>query len=682
MSQTIFLFECGAYPGVANNGSAVWLSMPKDRPFRLVSDYEPAGDQPQAVEKLVDGLRHDERFQTLLGVTGSGKTFTLANVITQSTRPTLVISHNKTLAAQLYSEFKGFFPDNAVEYFVSYYDYYQPEAYIPQTDTYIAKDASINEEIEKLRLSATSSLVSRRDVVVVASVSCLYGLGSPEDFEAMRASVSIDAEMERDDLLRRLIEIQYDRNDIAPERGCFRAAGDTVDIHPSYRDDYIRAEFWGNIVERITRRDALTHKILEELEDAVIFPAKHFVMPHDRIKSAEKAILEELDEEVGKFEAAGRLVEAQRLYQRTMFDLEMMQEIGYCSGIENYSRHLAGRPPGSRPYTLIDYFPDDFLTVIDESHVTIPQIRAMHKADRSRKLTLVENGFRLPSALDNRPLDFEEFQALQRNVVFVSATPGDFEFELTRPVEQVVRPTGLLDPEVEVRPLEHQVDDVIHEIRVRSERHERVLATTLTKRTAEDLADYLRSLDLRVRYLHSELDALERVDVIRSLRAGDFDCLVGINLLREGLDLPEVSLVAILDADKEGFLRSETSLIQTAGRAARNINGRVILYADTMTKSMQRMIDITRERRQRQQQYNEEHNITPVSVQRAVQASLRLYEKAEETVSSVIAESGGDYDVSEVIRQLEREMQEAAEALEFERAAMLRDQVRALQDDD
>ena len=656
--------------------------MSKDRPFKLVSEFNPAGDQPQAVEKLAQGLSEGRRYQTLLGVTGSGKTFTLANVIARLGCPALVISHNKTLAAQLYSEFKGFFPENAVEYFVSYYDYYQPEAYIPQTDTYIAKDASINEEIEKLRLSATSSLVSRRDVIVVASVSCLYGLGSPKDFEAMRASVSIDAEMERDDLLRRLVEIQYDRNDMAPERGCFRAAGDTVDIYPSYRDDYIRTEFWGATVERVTRRDALTHEVLEELEEAVIFPAKHFVMPHEQIKEAEKAILEELEQEVARFDEAGRLVEAQRLYQRTMYDLEMMREIGYCSGIENYSRHLAGRPPGSRPYTLIDYFPDDFVTIIDESHATIPQIRAMYNADRSRKLTLVDNGFRLPSALDNRPLNFEEFGALQKAVIFVSATPSPYEFELTEPVEQVVRPTGLLDPEVEVRPLEYQIDDIIHEIRVRAEKRERVLATTLTKRTAEDLADYLRSLDLRVRYLHSELDALERVDLIRSLRAGDFDCLVGINLLREGLDLPEVSLVAILDADKEGFLRSETSLIQTAGRAARHINGKVILYADTVTGSMQRMIDITSERRQRQQQYNEQHNITPTSVQRAVQASLHLYEKADEMVSSVIEESGGDYDVTEVIRRLEKDMQEAAEALEFERAAMLRDQIRTLQDSD
>ncbi len=652
--------------------------MPKDRSFILESEFAPAGDQPRAIDALAQGFARGERCQTLLGVTGSGKTFTLANLVERLQRPALVISHNKTLAAQLYSEFKGFFPQSAVEYFVSYYDYYQPEAYIPQTDTYIAKDASINQEIEKLRLSATSSLISRRDVLVVASVSCLYGLGSPKDFEGMRATVSVDVETDRDELLRRLVEIQYDRNDVAPSRGCFRVAGDTVDVYPSYRDDYVRIEFWDTTVERISRREALTHEVLEELDELVVFPAKHFVMPHDRYKQIEPLVLQELDEEVGKFEAAGRLVEAQRLYQRTMYDLELMREIGYCPGVENYSRYLSGRPPGSRPYTLIDYFPDDFITVIDESHVTIPQIRAMFQADRSRKQNLVEHGFRLPSALDNRPLCFDEFDALQNNIVFVSATPAAYELDQSEPIEQVVRPTGLLDPEVDVRPLSHQIDDVIDEIRTRAERDERVLATTLTKRTAEDLADYLRTLDLRVRYLHSELDALERVEIIRSLRAGDFDCLVGINLLREGLDLPEVSLVAILDADKEGFLRSETALIQTAGRAARHVNGKVILYAEVVTDSMQRMIDVTSERRARQQLYNTEHNITPRSVIRAVQTSLYEREEAEDLVSSVIMEAGGDYDVTETLRSLEQEMREAAEALEFERAAMLRDQIYAL----
>ena len=650
--------------------------------FKIVSEFAPAGDQPEAVEALTRALERGERFLTLLGVTGSGKTFTLANALERVQRPALVISHNKTLAAQLYSEFKGFFPDNAVEYFVSYYDYYQPEAYIPQTDTYIAKDASINDELEKLRLSATSSLLTRRDVLVVASVSCIYGLGSPEDFEAMQARVVIDEEMERDSLLRRLVEIQYTRNDTAPERGSFRAAGDTVDIYPSYRDDVLRVEFWGDTVERITRRDPLTNAILDEMAEIVVFPARHFVLPRERIKQAEPGILAELDEQVAKFEREGRLVEAQRIYQRTLYDLEMMREIGYCQGIENYSRHLAGRPPGSRPWTLIDYFPEDFVTIIDESHVTLPQIRAMYRADRNRKLTLVENGFRLPSALDNRPLSFEEFESLQKQTLYVSATPGAYELEKASPIEQVVRPTGLLDPEVEVRPLDTQVDDVIHEIRIRAEQGERTLVTTLTKRTAEDLSDYLRRLDIRSRYLHSELDAIERVEILRSLRAGDFDCLVGINLLREGLDLPEVSLVAVLDADKEGFLRSETSLMQTAGRAARNENGKVILYADRMTGAMRRMIEITRRRREKQQAWNRVHGITPKTVKRAVQASLRVYEEAEETVAAVIRETGGDYDVTETIRRLEAEMQEAAEALEFERAAMLRDQIRDLREAD
>ncbi|NOY79789.1 MAG: excinuclease ABC subunit UvrB [Kiritimatiellaeota bacterium] len=648
------------------------------RLFQLHSEYRPAGDQPQAIRKLCDGLRTGRSLQTLLGVTGSGKTFTLANVIEQVQRPILVISHNKTLAAQLYSEFRAFFPDNAVEYFVSYYDYYQPEAYIPQTDTYIAKDASINDEIEKLRLSATSALMERRDVIVVASVSCIYGLGSPEDIERMQVQLAVSGDLARDEVLRRLVDIQYARNDVAPSRGEFRVAGDTLDVYPSYRDDFVRIEFWGDVIERITRRDPLTGRVIEQLPQVSIFPAKHFVMPQDRIARAEAGILAELDEQVRKFEEAGRLVEAQRLYQRTMYDLEMLKEVGYCHGIENYSRHLSNRPPGSRPYTLIDYFPEDFITVIDESHVTVPQLNAMYRADRSRKQVLVEHGFRLPSALDNRPLDFDEFMDIIGQVVFVSATPGPFELARTDPVQQVVRPTGLLDPEVEIRPLEGQVDDLIEEIRRCAERGQRVLVTTLTKRTAEDLADYLRELDLRVRYMHSEMDAIERVDVIRNLRAGDFDCLVGINLLREGLDLPEVSLVAILDADKEGFLRSETALIQTAGRAARHLDGRVILYADEITGSMQRMIDLTHERRARQKEFNRRHHIQPRSVKRAVQTSLHVREEAEEIVASVIRESGGDYDVAETLNRLEAEMHEAAEALEFERAAMLRDQIYAL----
>ena len=645
--------------------------------FRLHAEFSPAGDQPEAIAALVDGLREGTRFQTLLGVTGSGKTFTMANVIEAINRPVLVISHNKTLAAQLYSELKAFFPDNAVEYFVSYYDYYQPEAYIPQTDTYIAKDASINDELEKLRLAATSSLIERRDVVVVASVSCLYGLGSPDDFAAMQARIRIDGEVSRDELLRQLVDIQYERNDVSPSRGMFRAAGDTVDIYPSYRDDYVRVEFWGDTVERVTRREGLTGAVVEELAEVVISPAKHFVMPQERIDAAEASILAELDEQVLAFERRGMLVEAQRLHQRTTYDLEMLREIGYCQGIENYSRHLAGREPGSRPYTLIDYFPDDFLTIIDESHATLPQIRAMFNADRSRKRVLVENGFRLPSAMDNRPLEFEEFMALQRGVVFVSATPSVYELERTVPVQQVVRPTGLLDPIMEVRPLATQVDDVIHEIRSCAERGERVLVTTLTKRTAEDLSDYLRDLNLRARYLHSELDAIERVDVLRALRAGDFDCLVGINLLREGLDLPEVALVAVMDADKEGFLRSETSLLQTAGRAARNVDGRVILYAENITDSMRRVLDTTNERRARQEEYNRLHGIVPQTVRRGVQDSLYAAE-AEKVVEAVVAEEGADYDMVEAIRQLEEDMYAAAEALEYERAAMLRDRVAKL----
>jgi excinuclease ABC subunit B len=653
--------------------------MPRSRPFILHSEFAPAGDQPGAITALVRGLNEGTRWQTLLGVTGSGKTFTLANVIANVNRPVLVLSHNKTLAAQLYSEFKTFFPENAVEYFVSYYDYYQPEAYIPQTDTYIAKDAAINEELEKLRLSATSSLMEHRDSIVVCSVSCIYGLGSPEDFEAMRARLDLKTSLDRDELLRRLVEIQYARNDVAPERGCFRVAGDTVDIFPSYRDDFLRVQFWGDQVESITRRQPLTNAVLETIDEISVFPAKHFVIPQAKIDKAMQGILAELDEQVRLFESQGKLVEAQRLSQRTRYDLEMLREIGYCPGIENYSRHLSGRPPGSRPYTLIDYFPEGFITIIDESHVTLPQLRAMHKADRSRKVTLVENGFRLPSALDNRPLDFDEFEKLQNQILFISATPAAYELERTVPVEQVIRPTGLLDPQIEVRPLRHQVDDVIGEIVHRIEKHERVLVTTLTKKTAEDLADHLRKLDLKARYLHSEVDAIERIDIIRSLRSGEVDCLVGINLLREGLDLPEVSLVAILDADKEGFLRSETSLIQTAGRAARHINGTVILYADRVTDSMAKVIKTTTDRRKRQATYNKQHGITPKSVVRAMQFSLRLYKEAEEKVEAIIAEAGGDYGLTELIRQIEAQMLEAAAALEFERAAMLRDQLRELQ---
>ena len=647
--------------------------------FVLHSEYSPGGDQPEAIAALQRGLAENQRYQTLLGVTGSGKTFTVANLIERVQRPTLVISHNKTLAAQLYSELKAFFPENAVEYFVSFYDYYQPEAYIPQTDTYIAKDAAINDELERLRLAATGSLLERNDVIVVCSVSCLYSLGSPEDFSALQARIVLNQELSRQELLHRLVEIQYTRNDFAPERGQFRVAGDTLEIFPSHRDDLIRVEFWGNTVERISRHDPVKKALTEELQTAAVFPAKHFVLPQERIRQAEPGILEELAEQVDRFEKSHRLVEAQRIHQRTTYDLEMLREIGYCQGIENYSRHLVGRQAGSRPYTLMDYFPDNYLTIIDESHVTLPQIRAMALADHSRKQVLVDNGFRLPSALDNRPLTFEEFESLQKNLVFVSATPSKYELGLTIPVEQVVRPTGLLDPRVEVRPLATQIDDAVHEIRASAAKGERTLLTTLTKKMAEDLSDYLRKVGLRSRYLHSELDTFERVDILRSLRAGDFDCLVGINLLREGLDLPEVALVIVLDADKEGFLRSETSLIQTAGRAARNQEGKVILYADKLTDSIRRMLAITEQRRQKQQAYNQEHGITPQTVRRGIQDSLRIYEEAEHTVESVVKDAPeGDYAVLETLRQLEQEMQEAAEALEFERAAMLRDQIFTL----
>ena len=652
------------------------------REFKLHSEYKPAGDQPTAIEALYEGIKRGERVQTLLGVTGSGKTFTMANLIEKCQRPTLVISHNKTLAAQLYGELKAFFPENAVEYFVSYYDYYQPEAYIPQTDTYIAKDSLINDGLERLRLSATGSLLERRDVIVVSSVSCLYGLGSPDDFDAMKAKVTVDEDMSREKLLRQLVDIQYTRNDIAPERGQFRCVGDSVEIYLSHRDDFVRVEFWGDTVERITRHDLVTREVIDELSDVVVFPAKHFVMPQDRIKTAKVHILEEMDEQIAKFERANQLVEAQRIYQRTTYDMDMLMEIGYCQGIENYSRHLAGRPAGSRPYTLMDFFPEDFMTIIDESHATLPQIHAMHRADRNRKQVLVDNGFRLPSALDNRPLTFEEFDSLQNQMVFVSATPGDYELSLCTPVEQVVRPTGLLDPRIEVRPLEGQVDDVINEIRERAARGERTLVTTLTKRMAEELSEYLRGLDIKARYLHSELDAVERVDILRSLRSGEFDCLVGINLLREGLDLPEVSLVAVMDADKEGFLRSERSLVQTAGRAARNVDGLVIFYADNLTDSIRKVLDMTETRRNKQMAYNEAHGITPQSVKSRIQESLREEEKAGRIVENYTRQDDGDYDVVEVTRQIEAEMMAAAEALEFERAAMLRDQLYKLQGKD
>jgi excinuclease ABC subunit B len=644
--------------------------------FQLVSNYEPRGDQPQAIEALVKSISQGNKFQTLLGVTGSGKTFTMANVIQRLQRPTLVISHNKTLAAQLYAEFKSFFPQNAVEYFVSYYDYYQPEAYIPRTDTYIEKDSSINEEIERLRLSATSSLMSRKDVVVVASVSCIYGLGDPESYHEMMVMVNRGGEMNRDIMLSKLIDIQYDRNDVAFERGNFRVRGDTVEICPSYTEDAIRIELWGNTVERITRFEPLTGEKIEDLEYVCIYPATHFVTPNHKLIPALLAIREEMTERVAWFESQNKLLEAQRLKMRTEYDLEMMQEMGFCAGIENYSRHLSGRKPGERPFTLIDFFPKDFLMIIDESHVTVPQIGGMYEGDRSRKLVLVEHGFRLPSALDNRPLNFPEFEGLIPQVTFTSATPARYELENSSVVtEQIIRPTGLVDPKMTIKPLKGQIDDLIEQVRQRAAKNERTLVTTLTKRTAEDLSDYLREIGVRVRYLHSDIDAIERVEILRGLRKADFDVLVGINLLREGLDLPEVSLVAVLDADKEGFLRSHTSLIQTAGRAARHINGEVILYADVMTDSIKKTLQVTDYRRQKQLEYNRQYNITPRSVSRAIEESLAINYKAREMEANIIREAGGDFDVVEVLRELEEEMQEAASKLEFEKAALLRDQI-------
>ena len=693
--------------------------------FELVSDYAPAGDQPQAIEKLTAGILSGAKDQTLRGVTGSGKTFTVANVIKNVDKPTLVISHNKTLAAQLYAEFKSFFPRNAIEYFVSYFDYYQPEAYIPRTDTFIEKDSSRNEEIERLRLSTMSSLFSRRDVVVVASVSCIYGIGSREDYEEMIIPIRIGLQMSREIFLSRLIDLQYERNDIAFERGNFRVRGDTVEIRPAGREDGLRIEFFGEEIERITRFEPLTGNKFETLNAVVVFPAKQFVTTNDKMKRAILTIREELGDRIAFFEKYGKLLEAQRIKMRTEFDLEMMEEMGVCSGIENYSRHISGRPPGSQPNTLFDFLPDDYLLVIDESHVTVPQIGAMYEGDKSRKTVLVEHGFRLPSALDNRPMNFLEFQSMQNQTIYVSATPSPRELEWSRQsclhprptiergegrgegnlikratspqpspplrsgegvsvgeipgvVELVVRPTGLIDPKVTVKPLKGQIDDLMEEARKRSDKKERILVTTLTKRTAEELTDYLRGIGIRVQYLHSEIDAIERVEILRSLRKGEFDVLVGINLLREGLDLPEVSLVAILDADKEGFLRSETSLIQTAGRAARHLNGEVILYADVMTDSIKKFLAVTEYRRNRQIAYNADHNITPRSVVRAVEESLATYESDRKEADAVLREGSKDIDITSTIQELEIEMLKAAEDLKFEKAALLRDQIKEL----
>jgi excinuclease ABC subunit B len=710
--------------------------------FELESNYKPRGDQAQAIAKLLKSVEAGNRHQTLLGVTGSGKTFTIANVIRELDRPTLVISHNKTLAAQLYSEFKQFFPRNAVEYFVSYFDYYQPEAYIPRSDTYIEKDSSINEEIERLRLSATSALLSRRDTIVVASVSCIYGVTSPEDYLRMLLTVKRGQQISREAVLSRLVDMLYERNDVNFSRGKFRVRGDVVEVYPATADEEaIRIEFFGDEIEALTRFDPLTGHAHESLSVITFYPAKQFVTPADKLNRALASIRNELDHRIMELESQSKLLEAQRLKMRTEYDLEMLQEMGFCNGIENYSRHLSGRMPGSKPFTLLDFFPKDFLLVIDESHATIPQIGGMYEGDRSRKTVLVQYGFRLPSALDNRPLNFKEFMQMTNQITYVSATPAEFEiqnsivgnkehfphrrerigeaelvpyvvagegerrkrptpnapngdgrlivsrtdqsveeFDVHTPgaplvVEQIIRPTGLLDPKITLKPLKNQIDDTIELCRERVEKHERVLVTTLTKRTAEDLSDYLRDVGLKVRYLHSDIDTIERVEILRGLRAAEFDILVGINLLREGLDLPEVSLVCILDADKEGFLRSETSLIQTAGRAARHINGEVVLFADTVTKSMQALMSISDYRRSKQMEYNETHGITPQTVRRAIQESLHTILRGREIAASVVQEAGGDFNLTELLRELEEEMQNASANLEFERAALLRDQI-------
>lgn len=659
----------------------------ESRPFRVVSDYTPAGDQPQAIAQLVEAINSGKKAITLLGATGTGKTFTMAKVIEQVQRPTLVIAHNKTLAAQLCSEFRSFFPENAVHYFISYYDYYQPEAYVPQTDTYIEKDASINDEIDRLRHAATSALFERRDVLIVASVSCIYGLGSPSDYVAMTLSLANGDFRDRDKLLRKLVGIQYTRDDIGFKRGTFRVRGDVIEIIPVYNENIIRIELFGDEVERILEIDPLTGEVLNVLDSVSIYPATHFVTPEERLKVAVKAIEHELEEQLKLLRRDGKLLEAQRLEQRTRYDLEMLQEVGYCQGIENYSRHLDGRPPGAPPACLLDYFPGDFLMIIDESHQTIPQVRGMYFGDRSRKETLVEYGFRLPSALDNRPLTWDEFESHMHQVVFTSATPGPYEKEVSEViVEQIIRPTGLVDPEVEVRPVQGQIDDLIDEIEQVVARGERVLITTLTKKMAEDLTDYLADVGIKVKYLHSEIQSLERVEILRDLRLGEFDVLVGINLLREGLDLPEVSLIAILDADREGFLRSDTALIQTIGRAARNVHGKVIMYADRITDSMQRAIDETQRRRKIQMEYNRAHGITPETVRKAVHEALSAEKEEHDKVTQAKVTLRPDlaaldsHQLAEHIQKLEQQMLEAARDLEFERAAELRDEIAQLRE--
>ncbi|NCB93748.1 MAG: excinuclease ABC subunit UvrB [Clostridia bacterium] len=647
--------------------------------FELVSEYAPTGDQPQAIKELVDGFKEGNQCETLLGVTGSGKTFTMANVIQALNKPTLIIAHNKTLAAQLYGEFKEFFPNNAVEYFVSYYDYYQPEAYVPSSDTYIAKDSAVNEEIDKLRLSATAALSERRDVVIISSVSCIYGIGSPKDYQNMIISLRPGMEKDRDDVIRSLIDMQYDRNEMDFHRGTFRVRGDVVEIIPAYESDVaVRVEFFGDEVDRITEIDVLTGEIKRELSHIALYPASHYVVPMERILEASKDIEEELNEQVAYFKSEDKLLEAQRISERTNFDLEMMKETGFCSGIENYSRHLAGLKPGEPPYTLMDYFGDDYLIIIDESHMTIPQVRGMYAGDQSRKSTLVDYGFRLPSAKDNRPLNFSEFEERIDQVMFVSATPGQYEqdHELLR-TEQIIRPTGLLDPYVEVRPVEGQIDDLIGQVNKEVENHNKVLVTTLTKRMAEELTDYMRDMGIRVKYLHSGIDTLERSEIIRDMRLDVFDVLVGINLLREGLDIPEISLVAILDADKEGFLRSETSLIQTIGRAARNAEGHVIMYADVITDSMRRAIDETQRRREVQEQYNKEHGITPQTIKKAVRDLISVSKEVARTEKNLQKdlESMSKKELEELIKKVQKQMKAAAADLNFEAAAELRDKM-------
>lgn len=650
--------------------------------FNLKSDFKPTGDQPEAIKSIVTAINNDEKYSTLLGVTGSGKTFTMANIIQETKKPTLILAHNKTLAAQLYSEFKEFFPDNAVEYFVSYYDYYQPEAYVAHSDTYIEKDASINDEIDKLRHSATASILERDDVIIISSVSCIYGLGDPEDYKKLMVSLRPGMEKDRDEVIKKLIEIQYERNDINFTRGTFRVRGDILEIFPANNDEKaIRIEFFGDEIDRITEIDYVTGKIVGVRNHIVIFPASHYVTTPERVEKAIIEIEKEVEERINYFKENDKLIEAQRIDQRTRYDIEMLREIGFCQGIENYSRHITGRKPGEKPYTLMDFFPDDYLIIVDESHVTVPQVRGMYAGDRSRKSSLIDNGFRLPSAYDNRPLNFEEFESNINQILFVTATPGPYEIQHSTTVaEQIIRPTGLLDPIIEVRPINNQIDNLVVEINKIIEKNERVLITTLTKKMSEDLSNYLKEIGIKVKYLHSDIDTLERVEIIRDLRLGKFDVLVGINLLREGLDIPEVSLVAILDADKEGFLRSETSLIQTIGRAARNSEGRVIMYADKITRSMESAIEETKRRREIQMLYNEEHSITPTTIKKGIRNAIEATTVADEEATYGITETDNIDEIKENIATLQGEMMEAAQSLQFERAAELRDKIKQLEE--